>query len=491
MEAPFERDIALRPQRTEDRDLLLEDLTPLFEGHPERVVLDLVPADPESESELAPAHDVDLGRLLGQQGRLALGPDENGGGEGQVGEAGQVGEHRQWLAERIVDRVRPADVTVHAYVRPENMVVGGEVRKAQVGRGLPDGAHGAEVVAQLGLREDHADVHDRAVCPASTPARARRTGPATLAVVKLRIFVEPQQGASYDTLLSVAQAAEAAGFDAFFRSDHFLTMGGDGLPGPTDAWLTLGAIARETERIRLGTLVTSATFRGPGLLAIEVAQVDAMSGGRVELGLGAGWYEAEHTAYGFEFPPLGERFERLEETFAILTGLWGTPDDEKFSFDGRHFHLKDSPALPKPAQHPHPPLIVGGGGAKRTPRLAATYANEFNLPFSSLNDTEAQYARVRAACADRGRDPKTLHLSAAQVVCCGRDEAEIERRAARIGRKPDELRANGAAGTPDEVVARLEAFAAIGAETVYLQVLDLHDLEHVELLAQEVLPRVS
>jgi F420-dependent oxidoreductase-like protein len=312
-----------------------------------------------------------------------------------------------------------------------------------------------------------------------------------LAGVKLRIFVEPQQGASYDTLLSVAQASEAAGFDAFFRSDHFLTMGGDGLPGPTDAWLTLGAIARETERIRLGTLVTSATFRSPALLAIEVAQVDAMSGGRVELGLGAGWYDAEHTAYGFEFPPLGERFERLEETFAILTGLWGTPEDEKFTFDGQHFHLKDSPALPKPVQHPHPPLIVGGGGARRTPRLAATYAHEFNLPFSSLADTEAQYGRVRAACEDRGRSPKTLVLSAAQVVCCGRDEAEIERRAARIGRKPDELRANGAAGTPDEVVARLEAFAGIGADTVYLQVLDLHDLDHIELLAQEVMPRVA
>jgi F420-dependent oxidoreductase-like protein len=309
--------------------------------------------------------------------------------------------------------------------------------------------------------------------------------------VKLRIFVEPQQGASYDTLLSVAQATEAAGFDAFFRSDHFLTMGGDGLPGPTDAWLTLGAIARETDRVRLGTLVTSATFRPPGLLAIEVSQVDVMSGGRVELGLGAGWYDAEHTAYGFDFPPLGERFERLEETYAILTGLWGTPEGETFSFDGAHYHLENSPALPKPAQQPHPPLIVGGGGAKRTPRLAATYANEFNLPFSSLADTEAQYARVRAACEDRGRDPGTLMLSAAQVVCCGRDEQEYERRAANIGRKPDELRANGAAGTPDEVLARIESFGGIGAETVYLQVLDLHDLEHIELLAQEVLSRVS
>ena len=216
-----------------------------------------------------------------------------------------------------------------------------------------------------------------------------------------------------------------------------------------------------------------------------------MSGGRVEVGLGAGWYDAEHTGYGVPFPPLGERFERLEEQFAILTGLWDTPVGETFSFDGRHYHLADSPALPKPAQRPHPPLIVGGGGAKRTPRLAATYADEFNLPFSSPADTEAQYGRVRAACEDRGRDPRTLRLSAAQVVCCGADEAEVERRAANIGRKPDELRANGAAGTPDEVVERLQAFAGIGAETVYLQVLDLDDLDHIELLAADVLPRVS
>jgi alkanesulfonate monooxygenase len=309
--------------------------------------------------------------------------------------------------------------------------------------------------------------------------------------VKLRIFVEPQQGASYGQLVTMAQAAESAGFDALFRSDHYLTMGGDGLPGPTDAWVTLGGIARETDRIRLGTLVTSATFRLPGVLAIEVAQVDAMSGGRVELGLGAGWYDGEHTAYGIPFPPLGERFERLEEQYAILTGLWGTPVGGTFDFDGTHYQLKDSPALPKPVQQPHPPLIVGGGGAKRTPRLAATYADEFNLPFSSLADTEAQFGRVRAACEVRGRDPKSLRLSAAQVVCCGADEDGVTRRAAAIGREPDELRANGAAGTPDEVAARIRAFGAIGAETVYLQVLDLDDLDHIELLAKEVLPQVS
>jgi alkanesulfonate monooxygenase len=241
----------------------------------------------------------------------------------------------------------------------------------------------------------------------------------------------------------------------------------------------------------LGTLVTSATFRLPGILAITVAQVDAMSGGRIELGLGAGWYDGEHTAYGIPFPPLGERFERLEEQFAILTGLWDTPVGEQFSFAGKYYQLTDSPALPKPVQQPHPPLIVGGGGAKRTPRLAATYADEFNLPFSSLADTEAQFTRVRSACEAFGRDPASLGLSAAQVVCCGADEAEVERRAKAIGRAPDELRKNGAAGTPDEVVEKLATFGAAGAGTVYLQVLDLDDLDHLRLLSERVLPHLG
>jgi F420-dependent oxidoreductase-like protein len=309
--------------------------------------------------------------------------------------------------------------------------------------------------------------------------------------MKLRIFVEPQQGASYEQQVRVAQAAESSGFDAFFRSDHFLAMGGDGLPGPTDAWLTLGGIARETDRIRLGTMVTSATFRLPGLLAVQVAQVDDMSGGRAELGLGAGWYDAEHTAHGVPFQPLAERFERLEEQLAILTGFWDTPVGQTFDFDGRHYQLKDSPGLPKPVQKPHPPLIVGGGGPRRTPRLAATFADEFNLPFSSVADTEAQFARVRAACREKGRDAGTLRLSAAQTVCCGANDAEVERRAANIGRKADELRANGVTGTPDEVVARLQEFAGVGAESVYLQVLDLEDLDHIALISEEVLPRVS
>ncbi len=300
----------------------------------------------------------------------------------------------------------------------------------------------------------------------------------------LRIFTEPQQGATYDDLLAVARCAEDAGYDAFFRSDHYLAMGGDGLPGPTDAWLTLAGLARETSRIRLGTLVTAATFRLPGVLAISVAQVDQMSGGRIELGLGTGWYDHEHTAYGIPFPPLGERFDRLEEQLQIVTGLWEASGS--YSFAGSHYSLVDSPALPKPVQE-RIPIIVGGGGAKRTPRLAATYADEFNLPFTSLAGTQAQFGRVREACALTGR---SLLLSAAQIVCVGRDEAEVARRAAAIGREPAELRENGLAGTVAEVVDKLGQFGAVGADRMYLQVMDLADLEHVELIAAEVMPQL-
>ncbi|MEU6752003.1 LLM class F420-dependent oxidoreductase [Spirillospora sp. NPDC046719] len=308
--------------------------------------------------------------------------------------------------------------------------------------------------------------------------------------MRLRIFTEPQQGASYETLLSVAKAAEDLGFDAFFRSDHYTKMGDvSGEPGPTDSWVTLGALARETSRIRLGTLVTAGTFRYPGPLAISVAQVDQMSGGRVDFGIGTGWFEEEHVHYGIPFPSLNERFERLEEQIRIVTGLWGTPDGETFSFAGKHYTLKDSPALPKPAQAGGPPVILGGFGPKRTPRLAAAYADEYNVPFHQVEDTGGAFDRVRAACRDTGRT-KPMVYSAAQVVCCGRDEAEIARRADAIGRRVDELRENGLAGTPAEIVEKIGRFGELGAERLYLQVLDLSDLDHLELLASEVLAKV-
>lgn len=305
----------------------------------------------------------------------------------------------------------------------------------------------------------------------------------------LRIFTEPQQGADYDTLLAVAKATEELGFDAFFRSDHYLKMGSaDGLPGPTDAWITLAGLARETSRIRLGTLMTAGTFRLPGVLAIQVAQVDQMSGGRVELGLGAGWFEEEHKAYGIPFP--AERMARLEEQLAIVTGLWATETGHRFDYAGRHYQVENSPALPKPAQA-KVPVLIGGHGARRTPRLAARYADEFNMPFASVADSARQFARVREAAAEAGRRADELVYSNALVVCVGKDDAEVARRAAAIGREVDELKANGLAGSPAEVVDKLGTYEAIGSSRVYLQVLDLDDLEHLELISAHVLSQLG
>jgi F420-dependent oxidoreductase-like protein len=300
----------------------------------------------------------------------------------------------------------------------------------------------------------------------------------------LRIFTEPQQGATYDQLRAVATTSEELGFDAFFRSDHYLVMGDEpGDPGPTDAWITLASI-------RLGTLVTAATFRLPGPLAIAVAQVDAMSDGRVELGIGAGWYDDEHTAYGIPFPDLGERFERFEEQLQIISGLWTTPKGETFGFSGGHYTVTDSPALPKPVQRPRPPIIIGGGGARRTPRLAAAFADEFNTPFMAVDDTRAAYERVDDACERAGRDPAEVVRSAALVACCGADEDEVARRAAAIGRDPEQVRRDGAAGAPAEVLDTIGRFAEAGATRIYLQILDLADLDHLRLIASEVMPHV-
>ncbi|MFI1282275.1 LLM class F420-dependent oxidoreductase [Streptomyces sp. NPDC020858] len=304
----------------------------------------------------------------------------------------------------------------------------------------------------------------------------------------LRIFTEPQQGASYDTLLTVAKATEDLGFDAFFRSDHYLRMGSaDGLPGPTDAWITLAGLARETRRIRLGTLMTAGTFRLPGVLAIQVAQVDQMSGGRVELGLGAGWFEDEHKAYGIPFP--ADRMSRLEEQLAVVTGLWATEPGATFDYAGSHYQVENSPALPKPAQG-KVPVLIGGHGAKRTPRLAARYADEFNMPFASVADSERQFGRVRDAAEEAGRKADDLVYSNALVVCVGKDDAEVARRAAAIGREVDELKANGLAGSPAEVVEKIGAYGAIGASRVYLQLLDLDDLDHLELISAQVLSQL-
>lgn len=315
--------------------------------------------------------------------------------------------------------------------------------------------------------------------------------------MELRVFTEPQQGATYDDLLTVAQEAERLGFGAFFRSDHYLGMGTPGLPGPTDAWTTLAGLARETSTIRLGTLMTSATFRYPGPLAIQVAQVDQMSGGRVELGLGAGWFTAEHEKYAIPFPDTRTRFDRFEEQLAVVTGLWGADagadgTGEGFSFSGEHYTVQNSPGLPKPTQRGgHAggvPILIGGGGKKRTPALTARYADEFNLPFMPFEDGLTQIGRVRAACEEIGRDPDSLVYSSALVLCVGETEAEVERRAAAIGREVGELRENGLAGTVEEVVDKIGRYRESGQTRLYLQTLDLTDLDHLRLVAAAVMP---
>ena len=306
----------------------------------------------------------------------------------------------------------------------------------------------------------------------------------------LRIFTEPQQGAGYDQLLAVARATEDGGFDAFFRSDHYLHMGDvSGWPGSTDAWVTLAGLARETTRIRLGTLVSPATFRLPGVLAIEVAQVDQMSAGRAELGLGAGWFEAEHSAYGIPFPGTKERFDGFEEQLAIVTGLWSTPVGEKFSFAGQHYRLSDSPALPKPVQSPMP-LIVGGAAKPRGSRLAARYATEYNIGFAPVEDVAAAFERVRSACSEEGRDPASLTYSVALTTVCGSDDAQVAARVGAAQQDADRLRTSGLVGTPDQIVDRLGRYAEVGAARVYLQIYDLDDLAMIELIAGRVLPQL-
>lgn len=310
--------------------------------------------------------------------------------------------------------------------------------------------------------------------------------------MELRTFTEPQQGASYDDLLAVALASESAGFTGFMRSDHYLKMGDvSGLPGPTHAWITLAGLARDTTSIRLGTLVSPATFYQPGPLAIAVAQVDAMSGGRVDFGFGAGWYEAEHSAYGLDFPELGERFDRYEEYLEQIVGLWSTPEGDTYSNDGRFHGFAESPALPKPHQKPGPPIIIGGGGKTRTPRLVAEYAADFNVPFMPLAKVSGAIARVDAACEAIDRDPGDVVKSAALVACIGSTDADVGRRADAIGRDVDELRQNGVAGTPAQALDTLAAYADAGVERVYLQILDLSDLDHVAEIGAEVLPAAA
>ncbi|NKQ59177.1 LLM class F420-dependent oxidoreductase [Amycolatopsis sp. K13G38] len=302
--------------------------------------------------------------------------------------------------------------------------------------------------------------------------------------------MEPRHGARYDDILALARTTERAGFDAFFRSDHLLGVDPqDPTYLPTDCWTTLGGLARDTTRIRLGALVGAATFRLPGILATIVASVDEMSGGRVELGLGTGWYAREHEAFGIPFPETRERFDRIEEQLAIITGLWRTPtgDPHGFSFSGKHYRVEGNRTPPAPTQVPHPPIIIGGSGPKRTPEIAARYANEFNAALGG--DLRERYAIFARACETAGRDPEEARRSAVLPVACGATPSEVDRRGAIIG--SDFMRENAAIGSPGLVVDRIAQLRESGADTVYLHIYDIHDLDHIELLGREVLPQVT
>jgi F420-dependent oxidoreductase-like protein len=307
--------------------------------------------------------------------------------------------------------------------------------------------------------------------------------------MSLRIFTEPQQGPSYEQLLAVAHTAQECGFAAFFRSDHVLKMGSaTGLPACTDAWVTLAGLARDTSTIRLGTMVTPVTLRPVGTFTVVAAQVDHMSGGRLEIGLGAGWYEAEHQAFGVPFPALGTRYDLLEDQLAILHGTWSASPGSTFELRGRTCAVHIDADTVRPRQQPHPPIVLGGQGGPRSARLAATYADEYNSSFVPAETMRDVHDRVRRACEGAGRDPSTIVYSAGQVLCCGRTEAEVATRAAAIGREVAELRQNGLAGSPAEVLEKLGTLADHGADRFYLQVLDLSDLDHLRLVAEEVLP---
>ena len=310
--------------------------------------------------------------------------------------------------------------------------------------------------------------------------------------MKIRIFTEPQQGAGYQRLSKLATHAENLGFDGFFVSDHYHVMGDtDPRMGPTDALTTLAGLARDTKKIRLGTLVCSSTFRNPGRLAVMSAEIDQMSQGRLELGIGAGWFDREHHALGIDFPSLKKRFDLMEDQLEILRLFRDTPAEESFDFEGRTVALKSCLALPRAVQNPGIPIIIGGGGPKRTPNLAARFADEFNFPFRSPDNFREQVGRVSQACESIGRDPESLIFSVAQVVCVSDSEKEFSKRAERIGRSPTELRETGVAGMAEEAVERILAFQKAGATRIYLQVLDEGDLDHVTFIAESIAPLIQ
>jgi alkanesulfonate monooxygenase SsuD/methylene tetrahydromethanopterin reductase-like flavin-dependent oxidoreductase (luciferase family) len=294
--------------------------------------------------------------------------------------------------------------------------------------------------------------------------------------MRVALMIEGQEDVSWEQWLALARACEASGIESLFRSDHYQSVFQDPDRVALDAWATISALAAVTERVRLGTLVSPVTFRHAGEIAKVVATADHVSGGRVELGLGAGWNEREHEAFGFPFPELRERMVELERQLRHVRGQWAE-------------------LSPRPVQDPRPPLIVGGTAGPRSCRLGARYADEYNTVFASVEDCAERKERVDAACRAEGRRPILFSLMTGCVV--GRDRAEVERRAGVVAERTgmdvaDLLESDRTiTGTVEQVVARIGEYAQVGVGRVYLQHLDHADVEMVELIGAEVVPVVA
>jgi F420-dependent oxidoreductase-like protein len=316
--------------------------------------------------------------------------------------------------------------------------------------------------------------------------------------MRLCLMIEGQEDVTWPQWIALAETCERVGLEGLFRSDHYVSVDEGATRGSLDAWTTLAGLAARTERIRLGTMVSPTTFRHPSVLGRAATTVDHISGGRAELGLGAGWYEREHRAFGFPFGPLGERMEVFEEQAEIIVGQWTT---ESFSYSGRHYVLEDCDALPRPVQRPHPPVIIGGSGKRRTVEVAVRLGQEYNVVGPTVEESRDLRRRMDEACDRHGRDPRTLVLSAMCMVCVGEDTAQAEARAQRLAdlgfEQGDgasvlaENRDSWVCGTVDEAVARLRELADAGVERIMLQHLLHDDLDAVELFGRELVPAVS
>jgi F420-dependent oxidoreductase-like protein len=314
------------------------------------------------------------------------------------------------------------------------------------------------------------------------------------------LMIEGQEGVTWDQWVGLARACEENGFEGLFRSDHYLSFYRPTERGALDAWGTITALGAVTERIRLGSMVSPVTFRHPAMLAKSVVTADHASGGRVELGMGAGWFEREHQAFGFAFPATGDRMDILAEQVEIVHRLWGADGDE-VTFEGKHYRLDACPALPRPFQGPHPPLIVGGGAGPRSAAIAARWADEYDVVYVDPAGARERGDKVSAACEAIGRDPGEVRRSLLSMTLVGTDEKELRQRAAAlmawqnedgdVGAFLDDMRAKHIAGTVDQVLERLAEFAAAGIQRVFVHQLVHEDLESVALIGREIVPAAA